>query len=124
MQRIIPYLQYADAPAAIAFLCRAFGFEERMRYPMPDGSIGHAEIALADDAIVYLASAWHEGGFAAATELPAVHSQLMVQVDDVDAHFARAREAGATIVAEPHEEHGARRYRAMDPEGQRWVFFR
>jgi MerR family transcriptional regulator, thiopeptide resistance regulator len=43
-------------------------------------------------------------------------------VDDVDAHFTRAREAGATIAAEPANEHGLRRYRAMDPEGHRWSF--
>ena len=40
-QRVIPYLAYADAPAAIDFLCRAFGFEERFRVPMPDGRVAH-----------------------------------------------------------------------------------
>jgi uncharacterized glyoxalase superfamily protein PhnB len=123
MQTIIPYLQYDDAPAAIAFLCAAFGFTEAMRYPMPDGTVGHAELAMGDDR-VYLASVWREGGFAPAGELPGLHSQLFVRVDDVDAHFARARAAGATIAAEPHEEHGQRMYRALDCEGQRWVFFR
>jgi uncharacterized glyoxalase superfamily protein PhnB len=122
MQRIIPYLQYGDAPAAIAFLHTAFGFEERMRYPMPDGTIGHCEMEL-EGGVVYLATAWRDGGFAPATELPALHGQLMVRVSDVDAHFARARDGGATIAAEPQEEHGMRRYRAIDLEGQRWVFF-
>ena len=42
VQRVIPYLVYADAAAAIDFICNAFGFEERYRFPMPDGSIGHA----------------------------------------------------------------------------------
>jgi PhnB protein len=46
-QRIVPYLAYADAPAAIAFLCNAFGFEESFRLPMPAGRIGHAEIGIA-----------------------------------------------------------------------------
>ena len=40
----------------------------------------------------------------------------------MDAHFARAREAGATIATLPVDEHGGRHYRALDPEGQRWIF--
>ena len=48
-QRVIPYLGYADAPAALEFLCNAFGFEETMRMPMDDGRIGHAELALDAD---------------------------------------------------------------------------
>jgi uncharacterized glyoxalase superfamily protein PhnB len=122
VQRIFPYLQYADAPGAIAFLAKAFGFVERMRYPMPDGSIGHCEMEL-EGGVIYLASVWRQAGFAAASELPGVHSQLMVRVSDVDAHHTRAREAGATIAEEPTVDHGQRRYRALDLEAQRWVFF-
>ncbi len=121
MQRFIPYLSYQDAPAAIDFLARAFGFEERSRYPMPDGRIGHCELDLAGDAL-YLASAYDEMGFCSPRSLEGVHGQVYVQVDDVDAHFARAREAGATIVAEPADEHGTRMYRALDLEGHRWMF--
>jgi uncharacterized glyoxalase superfamily protein PhnB len=44
-------------------------------------------------------------------------------VDDVDAHFAHAREAGATIAAEPADQfYGDRNYRAIDPEGHQWIF--
>lgn len=120
MQRIVPYLFYADAPAAIAFLCKAFGFEERFRYPMPDGRIGHAELGH-HDSVVMLASVW-EGFGDSPQNLPTVHGQVLCYVDDVDAHFERARAAGATIVAEPENAHGDRRYRAVDPEGHRWVF--
>lgn len=120
MQRIIPYLTYADAPAAIGFLCRAFGFEERFRYPMPDGRIGHAELGYQDN-VVMLASAY-EGFGESPLRLPAVHSQVYCFVDDVDAHFARAREAGATVASEPKNEHGTRFYRAIDPESHRWIF--
>ncbi len=121
MQRFIPYLAYQDAPAAIDFLERAFGFEEQSRYPMPDGRVGHAELSLAGGTL-YLASAYEEMGFSTPRSLDAVHSQVYVQIEDVDGHFARAREAGATIVAEPMEEHGTRMYRAVDPEGHRWMF--
>ena len=120
MQRIIPYLTYADAPAAIGFLCQAFGFEERFRYPMPDGRIGHAELGYQDN-VVMLASAY-EGFGESPLRLPAVHSQVYCFVDDVDAHFARARAAGATVASEPKNEHGMRFYRALDREGHRWIF--
>jgi uncharacterized glyoxalase superfamily protein PhnB len=120
MQRIIPYLTYDDAPAAIEFLCAAFGFDEHFRYPMPDGRIGHAELGFKDN-VLMLASAY-EGFGETPLRLPNVHCQIYCFVDDVDAHFARARDAGATIASAPADEHGMRRYRAVDPEGHRWVF--
>jgi len=122
VQRIVPMLPYADAPAAIAFLCRAFGFEERFRMDMPDGRVGHAELALGDD-VVMIASEWREAGLVSPLELPALHAQTWCRVDDVDAHFARARAAGTTLVGEPEDQpHGVRSYRAVDPEGHRWIF--
>jgi PhnB protein len=122
MQTIIPYLAYEDAPAALTFLHEAFGFEERFRLPMPDGRIGHAELALGES-VLYLASLWKEVGNMSPKDLPGVHCQMYCQVDDVDAHFQRAREAGATVINEPSDQgHGDRSYRAMDPEGHRWIF--
>jgi uncharacterized glyoxalase superfamily protein PhnB len=122
MQRFTPMLAYADAKAALAFLAEAFGFEERYRMDMPDGSVGHAEIGLGDQ-VVMVASEWDAGGVVSPLRLPALHAQIFVRVDDVDAHHARARAAGATIAAEPaDQEYGERTYRAIDPEGQRWIF--
>lgn len=122
MQRIVPMLVYADAPAAVEFLTRAFGFEERFRLPMPDGRIGHAELGLGDNAIT-LASVYEELGFASPRDLAGRHAQILCYVDDVDAHHARAREAGATIAAPPADQfYGDRTYRAVDPEGHRWIF--
>ena len=47
----------------------------------------------------------------------------MCWIDDVDAHHARARAAGAIITVPPtDQDHGARVYRAIDPEGHRWIF--
>jgi len=120
-QRIVPYLAYADAPAAIEFLCRAFGFEERYRMPMPDGRIGHAEIAYRGH-VVMLASAYEEMGFNSPRALSAVHSQIHLLVDELDAHYQGAKAAGATITAAPKAQHGQRLYRAMDLEGHRWMF--
>jgi PhnB protein len=113
---------YEDAPAALEFLTRAFGFEERFRMDMPDGSVGHAEVGLGDG-VVMLASEWQAGGVVSPLRLPALHAQIHVMVDDVDAHFSRARAAGATIASEPaDQEYGMRSYRAIDPEGHRWIF--
>lgn len=121
-QRIIPYLAYDDAPGAIDFLCKAFGFEERFRFAMPDGRLGHAELAYGDN-VLFLASAYPEMGHVSPCGLGGVHSQITCYVDDVDAHYERAKAAGATIAAEPEDQfYGDRNYRALDPEGHRWVF--
>ena len=125
-QRIIPMLNYADAPAAIDFLVRAFGFRERRVYPMPNGRIGHAELALGDN-VVMLASVFPE--MDQTTPAEAVksgggrYSQVFCYVADVDAHHAQAQAAGARITAEPEDRfYGERHYRAEDPEGHRWIF--
>ncbi len=121
-QRIIPMLSYDDAPAAIAFLCEAFGFEETYRLDMPDGSIGHAELSHHDN-VLMVATTWKAAGMANPQDLGGVHGQVHVYVDDVDAHFEKAKAAGATIAAEPADQfHGARSYRAVDQEGHRWMF--
>ncbi len=121
-QRIVPYLAYRDAPAALRFLANAFGFEERSRLAMPDGTIGHAEMSYEGN-LLMLASAWDAGGLASPRELPALHCQIYCWVDDVDAHHGRARAAGATIAAPPEDQpYGERAYRALDPEGHRWLF--
>ena len=121
VQRVIPYLIYADAPAAIAFLCRAFGFKKLLSMPMEDGRIGHAELAHEDN-VIMLASSFDEMGLRSPKKLAAHHSLVTCLVDDVDGHHARAREEGATIVGEPQDQHGGRMYRAADPEGHRWIF--
>ncbi len=121
MQRIIPYITYAEAPAAIEFLCKAFGFEERYRVPMPDGRVGHAELGYRDS-IVMLASVYEEMGLASPRDLPAHHSQIMCYVDDVDTHHATAKAAGAVVTDLEDQPYGDRTYRAVDPEGHRWIF--
>ena len=121
-QRFFPMLAYADAPAAIKFLEGAFGFVETMRMDGDDGTVGHAELQVADQTLM-VASAWRDAGMMPPIELSGVHSQIMVVVDDVDAHYSRAVSAGATIVDEPaNQDYGQRTYRAVDPEGHRWIF--
>ena len=121
-QRVIPYLAYADAPAAVEFLCRAYGFEAGVQMDMGDGVLGHAELHL-DDNVVFLATAFAEIGLASPQNLSAVHGQVMVYVDNVDDHYENARAAGAEIVEEIADQfYGDRSYRTNDPEGHQWVF--
>ncbi len=121
-QRIIPYLSYADAPAAVEFLCRAYGFEAGMQMEMGGGVLGHAELHLGGN-VVFLATAFDEMGQASPSNLAAVHGQVMVYVDDVDAHYERAAAAGAEISEAPADQfYGDRSYRSTDPEGHQWVF--
>ena len=121
---ITPYLLCADVDAALAFLARAFGFEEVLRYSAADGRVTHAEARLGD-AHVYLGdptTAEHEYRNPAA--LGGVTVLVVVSgVGDVDALCERARAAGAQITDEPaDQDYGERRFAATDPEGHRWFF--
>ena len=122
MAGLMPMLDYADAGAAIEFLRLAFGFEETLRMDGDDGSIAHAELTL-NGAVISLATVWRDGGFSTPHELGGVHSQIWCEVEDVDAHYRQAREAGAVVLGEPvDQDYGYRTYRVVDPEGHRWYF--
>jgi PhnB protein len=117
--RIAPYLLYEDGAAAIDFLTQAFGFEEAMRMD-EDGVVNHAELRLGDDSILL-----GDPGENYKNPKNANHYSALVHVyvDDVDAHFERAKAAGAEIVMDPtDQEYGDRRYDAKDPEGHLWSF--
>jgi uncharacterized glyoxalase superfamily protein PhnB len=106
---VIPVLHYADVAAATAWLCRAFGFAERLR-------IGAHRVQLAVG----------EGGAVVVAEGPAGVSaghSVMVRIRDADSHHAAARAAGATILAEPATQpYGERQYSAVDLGGHVWTF--
>jgi PhnB protein len=118
--RIAPYLLYEDVAEALDWLGRAFGFHERLRYAGPDGTVTHAEMTL-DDGLIMLG---HPGpDYQSPKRLGHATQLVHVYVEDVDGHYERAREAGATIHAEPEDQaYGDRRYDAEDPEGHRWSF--
>lgn len=119
-QRIVPYLLYEDVAAAIEWLGDAFGFEEVLRVTAAAGDVNHAELRLGEES-VFLGDPG--GDYRGPTRLGARTAQVHVYVDDVDAHFERAREAGATILAEPADQaYGDRRYDAEDLEGHAWSF--
>jgi len=119
-QTITPYLLYEDVDVALGFLDRAFGFEEHLRFTGPEGYVNHAEARLGE-AAVYLGDPGET--YRNPKRLGQETVGLYVLVEDVDAHYERARAAGAEILAEPaDQEYGDRRYSAADPEGHHWFF--
>jgi uncharacterized glyoxalase superfamily protein PhnB len=120
MQSIIPYLLYKDCDAALDWLARAFGFEEVLRYTGAEGYVNHAEMKL-DDARIFMGDPGEH--YRNPKELGQDTVGLYVYIDDVDAHFERAKAAGAEIIRPPEDqEYGDRRYDVADPEGHRWYF--
>ncbi len=126
--RIIPCLVYADAPRAIDFLCDAFGFTRTLVVPGQDGGdIAHAQLVL-DGNMVMLSSAKRDYaerfGLGTAAETGGlVTGSIYVALADPDAHHARAKAAGAEIVAAPHDkDYGGRGYDARDSGGNLWSF--
>jgi len=130
---VIPMLSYEDGIAALEWLTKVFGFRERCRLSAPDGRLSHAEMQ-AGDGLIMLASPTpdyqcpkrHREVCAQARKwsaVPWIIDGVLVFVDDLDAHFTRAKAAGATILSSIEEGPPGRRYRAEDLEGHRWFFF-
>ncbi|GAA4218987.1 putative glyoxalase superfamily protein PhnB [Streptosporangium album] len=120
---VVPFLRYQDAPAAIEWLGKVFGFQVALTVPGPRGGIGYARLALGD-AVIMLASVRDgEPYLRSALDLPAVSQGVFVVVEDLDAHYEHAGAMGAEIVVEPEATpEGARAYLAFDLEGQLWAF--
>src|SRR5712664_3593908 len=115
---IVPILIYEDVGQAIDWLCRAFGFTERLRAER-DGVIGHAQLTVAEGAIML----GRQGGPYRAPQGKDVTAYVLVHVDDVDAHCERARRSGAEIVSPPADmPFGERSYTARDHAGHWWTF--
>lgn len=121
-ERVIPLLVYRDIQAAHDFLVEAFGFEAGGVDLGPDGQPVHGEVHCGGTEI-WLHRVTSEHGMASPQTVDMTGSGIVVQVPDADAHFARARDAGAEISYEPTDQpYGQREYEARDPEGHRWWF--
>lgn len=119
---IYPSLSYDDAQAAIEWLCRAFGYTKRLVVPGADGAVMHSELSLGSG-VIMVSLARPDAGRLSPLHLKGVHQVLSVRIEDPDAHFARARAAGAVILQDlKDEEYGSRGYMAADPEGNQWYF--
>jgi uncharacterized glyoxalase superfamily protein PhnB len=116
---VFPALRYADGKAAIEWLERAFGFARHAVHEGPDGSIAHAELAIGQGMIM-LGSG---GRPDPANPWRSTPQGVYVHVPDIDAHYARAKAAGAEIVMALRDtDYGAREYSARDPDGHLWSF--
>ena len=119
---VYPSLTYDDAPAAIEWLCRAFGFRQRLVVPGPDGRVEHSELSLGTG-VVMVSSPKAEFERFSPHSLGGHSQALSVFVADPDTHYTVALAAGAKIVRELRdEEYGARGYMVSDPEGHLWYF--
>jgi PhnB protein len=108
------------AADAIDFYTKVFGATERMRMPGPGGTVAHSELQIGDS-VVMLADEYPDAGFVAPGRLGGTPVGLSVYVDDVDAVFAAAIEAGATVIREPEDQfYGDRAGQFLDPWGHRW----
>ncbi len=122
---IMPCLTYREAPAAVEFLCNAFGFAKKMVVEGEGGSIAHAELTLGN-AMVMLGS--HKGtDYGSLVKTPreagTCTQTIYLIVPDPDAHHDRARAAGAEIVLPlATKDYGGRDYTCRDPEGHVWTF--
>jgi uncharacterized glyoxalase superfamily protein PhnB len=123
---VIPCLRYRDASKAIQWLCKAFGFEQQLVVPHPDGGVAHAQLTFGNGMIML--------GSVQPTEFDRLMKQPgevhgaetqtpYVIVEDADVHYARAKAAGAEIVLDiKDEDYGGRGYSCRDLEGHLWNF--
>ena len=118
-------LVYDDPAAAIDFLERAFGLMTRVKIEAPDGSIAHSELVCGDAVVMVASPASSRENLTLKSPQTAggVTGGMYMYVDDIDAHYARAVEAGAEVIAEPTTKHyGDRNYEVRDLGGHWWSF--
>jgi uncharacterized glyoxalase superfamily protein PhnB len=123
---VTPCLQYHDAPAAIEWLCRAFGFEKHLVVPGEDGTILHAQLSFGNGMIM-LGSSAKDNAYSRLMVLPNEIDGRQTQttclcVSDADLIYARAREAGAEILMDIVDaDYGGRGFTCRDLEGHVWT---
>jgi len=118
---LMPLLRYRDVAGAIEWLGEAFGFERGSSVTADNGAILYAQLTLGNAMIMVESVA---GIAASATEPSGTESQsCYIIIADADAHYARARAAGAEIVLDIQDfDQGGRGYSCRDGEGHVWSF--
>lgn len=112
---IVPVLIYPDVREAVEWLCKAFGFQERVRI----GDNHRSQLSFGDGAVIL----GDERDDRRPPRSGEVTHSIMVRVEDAKAHCERARANGARIIEEPKDfEYGERQYTAEDPAGHHWNF--
>ncbi|HMB07071.1 MAG TPA: VOC family protein [Isosphaeraceae bacterium] len=125
---VIPCLRYRNAPAAIEWLCKTFGFEKQLVVPNEDGTIVHAQLTFGNGMIMLGSVLKVETEFGRLMKQPdeiggAETQSAYVVVSDADVAYQRAKAAGAEIVIEiKDEDYGGRVFSCRDLEGRLWNF--
>jgi len=118
---VTPYLAVDDASAAIDFYQRAFGAKERVRMPGPGDTIMHAELEIGDS-LVMLADPFPQASTRTPKELGGTSVNIFVYVEDIDALYKRAIDAGASSLMEPDDMFWGDRFGSVqDPFGHSWT---
>lgn len=118
--RVTPYLIVDGASAAMEFYTQALGASERMRLPGPEGTVGHAEMAIGDS-VIMLADGDPDMDIRDPRSVGGTSVILHVYVEDVDACVQRAVAAGARLVQAVEDKfYGDRAGQFEDPFGHRW----
>jgi len=122
---VIPALRYKDAPAAIEWLCKAFGFEKHAVYPNTDGTIAHAQLVFGNGMIM-LGSVARDTPYSKLLRQPEEIGGVETQkpcliVSDCDAIYETAKAAGAEMVMDIADmDYGGRAFTCRDLEGHMW----
>ena len=122
---VMPCLTYRDAPAAVEFLCKAFGFARKMVAEGAGGTIAHAELTLGNAMVMLGSHKETEYGKLVTTprEVGICTQTIYLIVPNPDAHHDRAKAQGAEIVMPlTTQDYGGRDYTCRDPEGHIWTF--
>ena len=118
--RVTPYLYIDGAEAAIDFYTTVLGAKERMTMPGPEGKVGHAELSIGDS-LIMLADEYPDMGSRGPRSVGGSPVTVHVYVEDVDATFERAIDAGATALRPVENKfYGDRGGEFEDPFGHRW----
>jgi PhnB protein len=119
-RNVTPYLAVDDAAAAIEFYGRAFGAEEHSRMPAPDGTIAHAAIRVGDSMIM-LSDPYPMSTAKPPKQLGGTSVVVFLYVEDTDAAYKRAVDAGATPTMPPDDMFWGDRFAQVDdPFGHVW----
>ncbi len=120
---IAPAIIYRDPKAALAWLEKAFGFEQSLVVIGDDGALHHSEMRFGDG-LIMVGGEFDDRHKSPRTLGGANTHSIHIQLDSgLDAHCEQARAAGAIITREPADQfYGDRVYAAMDPEGHVWSF--
>jgi PhnB protein len=117
---LTPYLAVDDADRAIAFYTEAFGAQEVLRMPSPDGKVAHAELQVGDSKLM-LSDPFPQSSVQPPAQRGGPTGSIFMYVDDVDATFEQAQRAGATVVTELKDMFWGDRFGTLaDPFGHHW----